>query len=75
MRSPAKCAATSIHVASAYALKQVSGQYFANSVPKQSSAGSYDEFAAARLWNVSVALVRLSATPPPDPVGTGDPGS
>ena len=75
MRSPARGAATSIHVASAPALEKVSGQYFANSQPKRSAAGSYDEFAAARLWNVSVALVRLGSTPPPDPVAVSDPGS
>ena len=75
MRSPARGAATSIHVASAPTLEQVSGQYFANSKPKRSSAGSYDDVAAARLWNVSADLVRLSTTPPPDPVATGDTGS
>jgi retinol dehydrogenase-14 len=75
MRSPARGAATSIHVASAPDVEQVSGQYFANSKPKRSSEGSYDAFAAARLWNASVGLVRLSSTPPPDPVATGDTGS
>jgi retinol dehydrogenase-14 len=75
MRSPARGAATSIHVASAPDEEQVSGQYFANSKPKRSSEGSYDAFAAARLWNASVGLVRLSSTPPPDPVATGDTGS
>ena len=47
MKSPAKGAATSIHVASSPDLEQVTGQYFANSKPKRSSKRSYDEDAAA----------------------------
>ena len=54
MKTPAQGAATSIHVASAPDLEQVTGRYFANSKPKRSSKRSYDEAAAARLWNVSV---------------------
>jgi retinol dehydrogenase-14 len=55
-------AATSIHLASSPDLKQVSGRYFANSKPKRSSKPSYDEAAAARLWQVSAELVHLTAT-------------
>lgn len=43
MRSPAKGAATSIHVASAPELEKVTGLYFANRKPKRSSEQSYDE--------------------------------
>jgi NAD(P)-dependent dehydrogenase (short-subunit alcohol dehydrogenase family) len=66
MKSPARGATTSIHLASARELEQVSGQYFANGQPKKSSARSYDQAAAARLWQVSDDLVGLtkSAAPP-----------
>ncbi len=61
MKAPAQGAATSIHLASAPDLEQVTGRYFANSKPKRSSKRSYDEAAAARLWRVSADLVGLSA--------------
>ena len=57
MKSPARGAATSLHVASAAALEGVTGRYFANSKLKRSFKRSYDESAAARLWKVSAALV------------------
>jgi NAD(P)-dependent dehydrogenase (short-subunit alcohol dehydrogenase family) len=57
MKSPAQSAATSIHVASAPDLEQVTGSFFANSRPKRSSKRSYDQVAAARLWQVSAELV------------------
>jgi retinol dehydrogenase 14 len=53
MRSPADGAATSIHLASAPELEEVTGRYFADSRPRTSSGPSYDEAAAARLWHVS----------------------
>jgi retinol dehydrogenase 14 len=61
MKTPAQGAATSIHLASAPDLEQVTGRYFANSKPKRSSKRSYDEAAAARLWQVSADLVGLTA--------------
>ncbi|MEU4234507.1 SDR family oxidoreductase [Nonomuraea sp. NPDC026600] len=61
MKTPARGAATSIHVASAPELEQVTGRYFANGKPKRSSQRSYDEAAAARLWQVSADLVGLTA--------------
>jgi NAD(P)-dependent dehydrogenase (short-subunit alcohol dehydrogenase family) len=60
LRSPAEGAATSIHLASAPDLEQVTGRYFANSKPKTSSKRSYDEAAAARLWQLSGDLVGLT---------------
>ncbi|SDU76526.1 SDR family oxidoreductase [Jiangella alkaliphila] len=63
MKTPARGAVTSIHLASAPDLAQVTGQYFTNSKPKRSSKRSYDEAAAARLWRVSADLVGLSAAP------------
>jgi retinol dehydrogenase-14 len=62
MKAPEQGAATSIHLASSPDLEQVSGRYFANSKPKRSSKASYDETAAARLWQVSAELVTLTAT-------------
>jgi hypothetical protein len=61
MKAPAQGAATSIHVASAPDLEQVTGRYFASSKPKRSSEASYDQAAAARLWQVSAELVGLTA--------------
>jgi retinol dehydrogenase-14 len=61
MQAPAQGAATSIHLASAPELQQVTGRYFANRKPKRSSKASYDQAAAARLWQVSAELVGLTA--------------
>jgi retinol dehydrogenase-14 len=61
MKTPAQGATTSIHLASAPELEQVSGRYFANSKPKRSSEHSYHQAAAARLWQVSTELVKLTA--------------
>jgi NAD(P)-dependent dehydrogenase (short-subunit alcohol dehydrogenase family) len=61
MKTPEQGAATSIHVASAPELEGVTGQYFANSKPKRSSARSYDEAVAARLWDVSCELTGIAA--------------
>ena len=60
MKTPAQGAATSIHLASAPDLEQVTGRFFANSKPKRSSKRSYDEAAAARLWQVSADLVHVA---------------
>ena len=60
MKSPARGAATPIHLASAADLEQVTGRYFAHSKPKKSSKRSYDEAAAARLWQASADLVGLT---------------
>jgi hypothetical protein len=59
MKTPAKGAATSVYLASAPELAQVTGRYFVNSKPKSSSRRSYDEATAARLWAVSADLVGL----------------
>jgi retinol dehydrogenase 14 len=67
MKSPAQGAATSIHLASAPELEQVTGRYFANSHAKKSSELSYDQATAARLWQVSADLVGLTA--PRSPAG------
>ena len=59
MKSPDQGAATSIYLASAPGVDHMSGQYFVNSKPKRSSKQSYDELAAAQLWQVSADLVGL----------------
>jgi len=61
MKAPGQGAATSIHLASAPDLEQVTGRYFAGSKPRRSSRRSYDQAAAARLWQVSADLAGLTA--------------
>jgi retinol dehydrogenase-14 len=71
MKTPAQGAATSIHLASAPDLEQVTGRYFADGKPKRSSKRSYDLITAERLWQVSADLVGLTvvadtpSSPPP----------
>jgi retinol dehydrogenase 14 len=62
MKSPAQGAATPIHLASAPGLEQVTGRYFAGSKPRKSAGRSYDQAAAARLWQASADLAALTAT-------------
>ena len=64
MKAPARGAATSIHVASAPGLEQVTGRYFASGKPRRSSERSYDQAVAARLWQVSTDLAGLTAASP-----------
>jgi retinol dehydrogenase 14 len=61
LQSPARGAATSIHLASAPDLDRTTGRYFAKSKPTRTSKRSYDESVAARLWEVSADLVGLTA--------------
>ena len=61
MKAPAQGAATSIHLASAPDLEQVTGRYFARSKPRRSSKRSNDQAAAARLWQVSADPAGLTA--------------
>jgi retinol dehydrogenase-14 len=60
-KSPAQGAATSIHLASSADLAAVTGQYFVKGRPARSSKASYDEAAAARLWQVCADLVARTA--------------
>lgn len=60
LRSPTQGAATSIHLASAPELEQVSGRYFAHRRPTRSSLRSYEQQIAARLWETSAELVKLT---------------
>jgi NAD(P)-dependent dehydrogenase (short-subunit alcohol dehydrogenase family) len=61
MKSPAAGAATSIHVASAPGLAEVTGRYFADRKLRGSSERSYDEAVAERLWRMSADPVGLTA--------------
>jgi NAD(P)-dependent dehydrogenase (short-subunit alcohol dehydrogenase family) len=61
MKDPARGAATSVHVASAPQLREVTGRYFANRQPKRSAPRSYDQATARRLWQLSADLVDLAA--------------
>ena len=61
MKAPGRGAATSIHLVSAPDLEQVTGRYFASSKPRRSSRRSYDQAAAARLWQASADLTGLTA--------------
>jgi retinol dehydrogenase 14 len=65
MKTPEQGAKTSVLVASSPALEGVTGQYFVNGRPRRSSPRSHDEATAARLWDVSLALVGLDASARP----------
>jgi retinol dehydrogenase 14 len=78
MKTPIQGAATSIYLASAPELEQVTGGFFADRKRKRSSDRSYDQGAAARLWAVSTNLVGLTVprsthARPPLPRGGADP--
>ena len=61
LRSPDKGAETSVHLASAPQLADVSGRYFADCRQRRPSAAARDPAAQARLWGLSEALVARSA--------------
>lgn len=61
MKTSEQGAATSIHLASAREMTGVSGRYFANGKARRSADTSYDEAAAARLWQLSADLVGITA--------------
>jgi NAD(P)-dependent dehydrogenase (short-subunit alcohol dehydrogenase family) len=65
MKSPTQGAATSIHVASAPAVGELTGLFFARSKPKRTSHRSYDAAVAARLWEVSAQLTGLPGSDSP----------
>jgi retinol dehydrogenase 14 len=65
MKGAGRGAATSIHVASARQLKDVTGRYFTNSRPRTSSPRSHDPGTAARLWHASSDLVSARDSDPP----------
>ena len=52
-------AQTSIYLASSPDVAGVTGQYFVNQQPRHSSAISYDEATARKLWQISAAMTGL----------------
>jgi retinol dehydrogenase-14 len=62
LKSPEKGAATSIYLASSPDVDNVTGTYFVNRRPKRSTSSSYDEAAAAHLWQTSVDLTGRTAS-------------
>ena len=59
MRRPAKGAETAVYLASSAEVEGISGRYFVDKKDVRSSAESYDESAARRLWQVSEELTRI----------------
>ncbi len=60
VRTPEKGAETAIYLASSPEVEGVTGKYFYDCKPIQSSARSYDQATARRLWQVSAQLTGLS---------------
>jgi retinol dehydrogenase-14 len=60
--SPARGAATSIHLASSPEVQGVTGKYFVGRREERTSDESYDRAVAARLWKVSEELTGLPAS-------------
>jgi NAD(P)-dependent dehydrogenase (short-subunit alcohol dehydrogenase family) len=58
--SPARGAETPVYLASSPEVEGVTGKYFDEKREKKSSAVSYDEKLAAKLWEMSSAMVGLS---------------
>jgi NAD(P)-dependent dehydrogenase (short-subunit alcohol dehydrogenase family) len=61
MRSPEQGAATQIYLAASSEIEGVSGKYFVDCKPAQSSAESYDGAIARRLWDVSAEMTGIGA--------------
>jgi retinol dehydrogenase-14 len=62
MKTPAQGADTPIYLASSPEAEGITGRYFVNRKPKDSSKASFDTAAAGRLWQVSADLAGLTAT-------------
>jgi NAD(P)-dependent dehydrogenase (short-subunit alcohol dehydrogenase family) len=58
--NPERGAETSIYLAASPEVEGISGGYFVNRQESRSSAASYDEAAARRLWDVSARLTGLA---------------
>ena len=63
IKSPEEGAATVCYVATAPALKQISGEYFSNCNPAPQTAYQTDAAMAAKLWDVSTELTRKYLEP------------
>lgn len=60
LASPTKGAETPVYLASSPKVEGVSGKYFEKKTERRSSAASYEEAAAKRLWEASASLVGLN---------------
>jgi retinol dehydrogenase 14 len=58
MKSPERGAETAIYLASSPEVEGVSGKYFADCQPTDSSPQSHDEGNAKRLWDVYSAMTQ-----------------
>ncbi len=58
-KSPEEGAQTSIYLASSSEVEGITGKYFINKEPRESSEESYNEGDAKRLWKVCVAMTGL----------------
>lgn len=74
MKDAGRGAATSILVASAPQLHDVTGRYFQNNKARTPSPRSHDQEPAARLWQASAALVGYQPTTTPSVKGVPDKG-
>jgi NAD(P)-dependent dehydrogenase (short-subunit alcohol dehydrogenase family) len=59
MMSPQKSAKAAVYLATAPELEEVTGKHFSKGKEEKSSAESYDQATAERLWQVSAELTRL----------------
>ena len=62
-QTPLQGAQTSIYLATTPEVEGVTGKYFADCKPMRSSAASYDQKAARRLWELSLQLTGLKENP------------
>ncbi|MFW9829397.1 MAG: SDR family oxidoreductase [Promethearchaeota archaeon] len=58
-KKPRKGAETSIYLASSPEVEGITGKYFVNKKPKESSEDSYNEEEAKKLWEISAKLTNL----------------
>ncbi|MFX1497011.1 MAG: SDR family oxidoreductase [Promethearchaeota archaeon] len=58
-KKPSKGAETSIYLASSREVEGVTGKYFVNKQPKESSEASYNKDYAKKLWEMSVKMTNL----------------
>lgn len=63
LRSPARGAATSLHLCLSDQVSEVTGAYFSDERPIRSCPASYDEAAGEALWTYSEALLRRTGWP------------
>jgi NAD(P)-dependent dehydrogenase (short-subunit alcohol dehydrogenase family) len=72
MLTPEKGAATQIYLASSPQVEGITGKYFVDCEPAQSSAESYDTSVARRLWEVSTRMTGIGdAAESVGPAGKG----